>query len=73
MRDTFSKILRYEGPGAFYRGLGPSVAAILPEAAITYGMFDILKRSYARLTGVEETGVLPSLAFGVASAFMGAP
>jgi solute carrier family 25 (mitochondrial phosphate transporter), member 23/24/25/41 len=26
-----------EGPGAFYRGLGPSLAAIAPEAAMTYG------------------------------------
>lgn len=26
-----------EGVGSFYRGLGPSLAAIFPEAAITYG------------------------------------
>lgn len=36
-------ILRTEGLRGLYGGLGPSVAAILPEAAITYGMFDILK------------------------------
>lgn len=30
-------MLVQEGPGAFYRGLGPSLAAIAPEAAITYG------------------------------------
>jgi len=32
-----STMLAMEGPGAFYRGLGASVAAIAPEAAITYG------------------------------------
>jgi solute carrier family 25 phosphate transporter 23/24/25/41 len=30
-------MLATEGPGAFVRGLGPSLAAIFPEAAITYG------------------------------------
>ena len=35
------------------------------------GMFDGLKRSYAKLSGEEEAGVLPSIAFGVASAFTG--
>ncbi len=32
-----------EGVGGLYRGLLPSAAAILPEAAITYGLFDTLK------------------------------
>lgn len=30
-------IARTEGPRALYKGLGPSLAAIFPEAAITYG------------------------------------
>ena len=34
---TLSRIVREEGIGALYRGIGPSVAAIIPEAAITYG------------------------------------
>lgn len=53
------------------RGLGPSVAAILPEAAITYGLFDLLKRSYVVYSGGTEAGVLPSLAAGVLAAFTG--
>ena len=32
------RIVREEGFGALYRGIGPSVAAIIPEAAITYGV-----------------------------------
>lgn len=71
MLQTFMMIARTEGPSAFYRGLVPSVAAILPEAAITYGLFDLLKRSYVNFSGQTEAGVLPSLMAGVFSAFMG--
>lgn len=68
--QTFRTILRYEGPRGLYRGLLPSVAAIIPEAAVTYGMFDTLKRRHREVTG-REAGVLPALAAGVVSAFMG--
>jgi hypothetical protein len=37
IRHCISTMMAMEGPGAFYRGLGASVAAIAPEAAITYG------------------------------------
>jgi len=68
--DAFQKIAKSEGLGGLYRGVGPSVAAILPEAAIVYGLFDLSKKTYTRLTG-KEPGLLPSLSFGVWSAFMG--
>ncbi|EIE21007.1 mitochondrial carrier [Coccomyxa subellipsoidea C-169] len=68
---TLRRIVREEGFGALYRGIGPSVAAIIPEAAITYGLFDTLKRGYARVGGRGEAGVLPSISFGVVSAFVG--
>ncbi|KAK9811389.1 hypothetical protein WJX72_003076 [[Myrmecia] bisecta] len=73
MADAVSQIVRAEGGSALYRGLGPSCAAILPEAAITYGMFDLLKKAYGRVTHQPESsvGVVPALAFGVVSAFMG--
>jgi hypothetical protein len=47
------------------------VAAILPEAAITYGLFDLLKRGFAKASGQKEAGVAPSLAAGVLAAFAG--
>lgn len=68
--DAFTKIVKSEGVPALYKGVGPSVAAILPEAAIVYGLFDILKKSYARITGTDP-GITQSLTFGVFSAFMG--
>jgi solute carrier family 25 phosphate transporter 23/24/25/41 len=54
-----------------FAGLGPSITSIIPEAAITYGAFDILKKAYKRVLKVEEVPVLPALACGVSSAFMG--
>lgn len=36
------QIVRSEGVGALYRGLGPALLAILPEAAITYGNLSFL-------------------------------
>lgn len=51
--------------------MGPSITSIIPEAAITYGAFDILKKAYKRVLKVEEVPVLPALACGVSSAFMG--
>ena len=44
-----------------------AVRGLLADA----GMFDGLKKSYAKLSGEEEAGVLPSIAFGIASAFTG--
>jgi len=35
--DCLRSVVRAEGAGALLRGLGPSLAAIFPEAAITYG------------------------------------
>ena len=65
------QIIAKEGIRSLYSGVGPSIAAIIPEAAITYGMFDVLKRSYSQMRGIQEPSVVESLAFGVSSAFMG--
>ncbi|MEW5310696.1 MAG: hypothetical protein WDW38_002467 [Sanguina aurantia] len=63
-------IARTEGPRALYKGLGPSLAAIFPEAAITYGLHDQLKHIYRRVHH-RDPEVLSSLAMGVGSAFCG--
>ncbi|CAI5940674.1 unnamed protein product [Closterium sp. NIES-64] len=54
-----------EGMPALCRGLGASLLSILPEAAITYGCFDLLKSALHRSTG-RTVGVLPALACGIA-------
>jgi len=56
-----------------YAGLAPSVAGIVPEAAITYGCFDLFKQLYARAAGIGEEDVSASAAMwcGVAAAFLG--
>lgn len=69
------KIVHKEGIRALYKGVGPSAMAILPEAAIVYGLFDLLKKSYIHMNqnqkSKQEPGVILSLSFGVFSAFMG--
>ncbi|GBG69935.1 hypothetical protein CBR_g4760 [Chara braunii] len=69
--DALIKIPQQEGFFALYRGLGSSVIAIMPEAAICYGAFDILKRVYQNVTKKEEVELLPALACGATSAFLG--
>jgi hypothetical protein len=63
-------LIATEGPRGLVRGLGPSLAAIIPEAAITYGLHDLLKRAYKRARH-EDPGPLPSLGFGVLAAWSG--
>ncbi|WIA17191.1 hypothetical protein OEZ85_014074 [Tetradesmus obliquus] len=48
LRHCVAAMAAQEGLGSFYRGLGPSLAAIAPEAAITYGLHDLLKRAYSK-------------------------
>ena len=69
--DAWCSIAEMEGAGAFYKGLRPSVISILPEAAITYGCFDLLKSAYKRFHGQKSIGVMPALVCGVSAAFTG--
>ena len=44
-------VVKTEGVRGLYRGFGPAVLGIVPEAAITYGAYDALKAvSYTHLT-----------------------
>lgn len=55
--DCLRKIKQAEGVKGLYTGLKPSVMGILPEAAIAYGCFDLLKQGYARMAGIPEKEV----------------
>mmetsp|Transcript_6446 Transcript_6446/g.18597 ORF Transcript_6446/g.18597 Transcript_6446/m.18597 type:complete len:331 (+) Transcript_6446:1335-2327(+) len=68
--DAFRQVAAAEGASGLYRGLLPSLAGMLPEAAITYGLFDTLKARHRAATGAEPD-VAHVLSFGVASAFCG--
>ena len=41
-------VARAEGAGGLYRGLTPALVGIAPEAALTYGIFDLLKERCER-------------------------
>ena len=41
-------VARAEGAGGLYRGLKPALVGIAPEAALTYGIFDLLKERCER-------------------------
>lgn len=63
-----------EGPRALYRGLGFAVAAVIPEAAITYGCFDLLNGIVARAYDTRVGGSAPpilSVGCGVVAALIG--
>jgi solute carrier family 25 phosphate transporter 23/24/25/41 len=80
-------IAKTEGVGALYRGLGPATLGIFPEAAITYGCYDLLKEAYVRVvmnggqsssergsigrSGGGDPGMLPSLCCGILAALTG--
>lgn len=43
--DCFLKILRYEGPGAVYRGLFPMIMRDVPGVGAWYGTFELARRA----------------------------
>ena len=44
-------VAKAEGAGGLYRGLKPALVGIAPEAALTYGIFDLLKERCERAGG----------------------
>lgn len=44
--DCFYRVLREEGPNAFYRSLPPRLMSVVPMIAIQYGMYEILKNKF---------------------------
>lgn len=71
--QTILEIHRKEGTRALYMGLKPSLLGIIPEAAIAYGCFDLLKEAYGKLAKVpvNEIGAVPAMYCGMISAFTG--
>ena len=67
-------VVKTEGVRGLYRGFGPAVLGIVPEAAITYGAYDALKEwagGRGAEGGAEECGVLEATACGIVAALAG--
>ena len=57
-------IARKEGPRAFFGGLGPSLAGVIPYAGANLGMYDGLRWAYTRATGEERVPKTAALVIG---------
>ncbi|KAK9682664.1 hypothetical protein RND81_10G088000 [Saponaria officinalis] len=62
--DAFVKIIREEGPGELYRGLGPSVIGVIPYAATNYFAYDTLRKAYRKFFKQEKIGNIETLLIG---------
>ena len=45
----FTHILTHEGPMGFYKGVGPRLARVILDVAITFSIFNSLKRLLVRM------------------------
>ena len=68
---AIGRVVSTEGVRGLYRGFGPAVLGIVPEAAITYGAYDALKEWAAGKGGEGECGVLEATACGIVAALAG--
>lgn len=65
------RVVSTEGVRGLYRGFGPAVVGIVPEAAITYGFYDALKEWAGSAKGRGECGLAEATACGIAAALAG--
>lgn len=49
--DCFKKVVRHEGPGGLYRGLGPQILGVAPEKAIKLTVNDLVRDKVAQNNG----------------------
>lgn len=46
-------ILKEEGPLGFYKGVGPRLARVILDVALTFSIFNTLKRTLVRFVDKE--------------------
>lgn len=49
----FAYIMKHEGPLGFYKGVGPRLARVILDVAITFSIFNSLKRLLIKLLAHE--------------------
>ena len=47
---AFSHILRTEGPMGFYKGVGPRLARVILDVALTFTIYNQIKRLFMKFT-----------------------
>lgn len=65
--DCVAAVVRTEGPAALFGGLGPSLAGIVPFAALNLGAYDALRTVYKKARGTEKVPKSVAVCIGVAS------
>ncbi|KAG6553581.1 hypothetical protein Mapa_004495 [Marchantia paleacea] len=65
--NAFLRIVKEEGFGELYRGLGPSVVGVIPYAGTNYFAYDYLRTLYKKLCQTEHIGNLQTLLIGSAA------
>ncbi len=49
----FSYIMKHEGPMGFYKGVGPRLCRVILDVAITFSIFNSLKRLMVKMVSHE--------------------
>jgi len=66
-----SRIVRFEGPLALYRGFVPALTGIIPYAGVDLAVYSLLKDKYTSLYPDKAPGSVTLLACGAISSSMG--
>lgn len=68
---TLVEVVREGGPRALYRGLGPSLAGIMPYVGIDFAVYDTLRPLLPKRSGSDEPAVAGKLAAGAVAGACG--
>lgn len=50
--DCFSRVLKEEGVGAFYRGLWPRLLRVVPMIGIQFGVYEVINIMFNNATSL---------------------
>eukprot|EP00899_Mesostigma_viride_P007499 jgi/Mesvir1/16750/Mv25086-RA.2 len=68
--DCLLSIVRQNGIGGLYAGIGPTLMGIVPYAGINFAAYDILREAYKRQTGKEHLSTGATLAMGMVAGWL---
>ena len=50
----FRHIIKHDGPTGFYRGVGPRLARVILDVALTFAIFNSIKREVSKLVAKRQ-------------------